>query len=140
MTLIQTSTLGYPRIGPNRELKFALEKFWKGAISEQELLQVAQDIELESWKLQQEMGIQHITVGDHYLYDMVLFWSESLGLCPKRFQGLAPGLPRMFAMARGVDGAEALSKYPKRRRSAFVRHSSLIWYYCPTNRHEEMDH
>ncbi|GKY96816.1 hypothetical protein MPSEU_000640800 [Mayamaea pseudoterrestris] len=109
MTLVRTSTLGYPRMGPNRELKFALEKFWKGQTQADDLLKVAQEIEHAAWKLQKDAGIDLITVGDHYLYDMVLAWSESLGLSPKRFEGLAPGLQRLFAMARGVDGAEALS-------------------------------
>eukprot|EP00980_Cylindrotheca_fusiformis_P011977 scaffold2830_cov131-Cylindrotheca_fusiformis.AAC.98 len=107
---ISSSTLGFPRMGPNRELKFALEKLWKGHLSEQELLNVAHSVEQSGWKLQQDGGVDHITVGDHYLYDMVLTWSEMFALCPKRFQHLHSGLSRMFAMARGVDGAEALSK------------------------------
>ena len=111
MTTVLTSTLGFPRMGPNRELKFALEKFWKGACTEQELLAVANQIEEQAWKLQQEAGINRISVGDHYLYDMVLTWTESFGLCPKRFQHLDAGLTRFFAMARGIDGAEALSKF-----------------------------
>jgi hypothetical protein len=45
-----------------------------------------------------------------YLYDCVLFWIESLGIVPHRFENLAAGTTRMFSMARGVDGAEALSK------------------------------
>lgn len=98
-------------MGPNRELKFALEKYWKGTIDASELLKVANRVEESAWKLQQDAGIEHITVGDHYLYDMVLTWCECLGFCAKRFQSLEPGLKRMFAMARGVDGAEALSKW-----------------------------
>lgn len=111
MTLIRTSTLGYPRMGPKRELKFALEKFWKGLISEKDLLTVSDSIEKQSWDYQRKAAsIDYVTVGDQYLYDMVLTWCENLNLCPKRFQTMGPGLKRMFAMARGVDGAEALSK------------------------------
>ena len=75
------------------------------------------------------MGIHRITVGDHYLYDMVLFWSESLGLCPKRFLCLEPGLERMFAMARGVDGSEALSKFHIHIAPMRVGNSNSMWFY-----------
>jgi hypothetical protein len=108
-----TCTLGFPRMGPNRELKFALEKYWKGILDTASLLQTAKKIETAGWDLQKDAAIDFITVGDYYLYDMVLTWCESLGLCPKRFQHLQPGVDRMFAMARGVDGSEALSKYDK---------------------------
>lgn len=97
-------------MGPNRELKFALEKYWKGILSESELLTTARKIEENGWQLQKDASIDYVTVGDHYLYDMVLSSCENLGFCPKRFKHLEPGLKRMFAMARGVDGAEALSK------------------------------
>lgn len=98
-------------MGPNRELKFALEKFWKGTLDASGLFTVAHQVEEAAWKLQKEAGVDLITVGDHYLYDMVLSWAENLSLCSQRYQSLHPGLKRMFAMARGVDGAEALSKF-----------------------------
>lgn len=109
--LVSTSTLGFPRMGPNRELKFALEKFWKGDISEEELMRVAESIEDQAWKLQVDAGIDRISVGDHYLYDAVLAWADWLGLIPKRFAAVPRGLTRMFAMARGIQNAPALSKY-----------------------------
>eukprot|EP00977_Amphora_coffeiformis_P027156 scaffold34586_cov99-Amphora_coffeaeformis.AAC.1 len=92
---------------PNRELKFSLEKFWKGKQSEDELIASARMVEEAVRKLQKDMDV--VTVGEHYLYDMVLSWCENLSLCQKRFEGLAPGLGRMFAIARGVECAEALS-------------------------------
>ncbi|GAX12819.1 5-methyltetrahydropteroyltriglutamate--homocysteine methyltransferase [Fistulifera solaris] len=107
MKLVPTSSLGFPRIGPNRELKFALEKYWKGTISQHDLLQVARSVEDAAWALQ--VGLTKITVGDQYLYDFVLMMTESLGMVPKRFAHLPPGIDRLFAMARGVDGAPALS-------------------------------
>lgn len=110
MKIATTSSLGFPRMGPNRELKFALEKYWKGAISKDDLLQVTQSVEDSAWDLQKQAGLTKITVGDHYLYDFVLMMTESLGIVPKRFADLAPGVDRLFAMARGVDGAPALSK------------------------------
>jgi 5-methyltetrahydropteroyltriglutamate--homocysteine methyltransferase len=115
-TKVSTGTLGFPRMGPKRELKFALEKYWQASESTKaeqlkELLQVATSIEDASWTLQKKAGIDRITVGDYYLYDGILHWTEMLGIIPKRFLPLQPGYPRMFAMARGNDDATALSTY-----------------------------
>lgn len=111
MKVVATSTLGFPRMGPNRELKFALEKHWKGALDEKGLLTVAASVEGQGWELQKRAGLNKITVGDHHLYDFVLATTEHLGMVPKRFQHMEPGLERLFAMARGIDGAPALSKF-----------------------------
>lgn len=97
-------------MGPNRELKFALEKYWKGDIDAAVLLSTANQVEELAWDMQNDAGIDKITVGDFCLYDNVLQWSEWLGIIPSRFTGMKPGVERMFAMARGVDGAPALSK------------------------------
>ena len=114
-TTVSTGALGFPRMGPHRELKFALEKYWKKDGNQNDaslLLQtVAHQVETAAWQLQLQAGLDHITVGDHYLYDGVLTWTNLLGICPRRFQSMEPGLDRMFAMARGVDGAEALGTY-----------------------------
>ncbi len=111
MKIVGTACLGFPRMGPQRDLKFALEKHWKGVWSETQLQQVSRTVEDQAWTLQKDAGIQHITVGDQYLYDGILTWTEYLGVIPQRFQHMKPGLGRMFAMARGVDGAPALSKH-----------------------------
>lgn len=113
MKVVSSSTLGFPRMGPRRELKFALEKFWKkgSTFSEAELLSAARAVEEQAWALQ-AAKVDKVTVGDHYLYDGVLTWTEYLGIFPKRFNGQKPGLERMFAMARGADGSPALSKFP----------------------------
>lgn len=108
-----TAVLGFGRIGPNRELKFALEKYWKGDIPSDELLSVAHQVESSAWKLQVDVGIDKISVGDYCLYDNVASWAEYLGIIPKRFSHLEPGIDRMFAMCRGIDGATALSKFPQ---------------------------
>lgn len=111
MKVSSTSTLGFPRMGPNRELKFALEKYWKGLIKEKALADIVASIEDQAWALQKAAGVDRITVGDHYLYDGILTWTEYLGVIRARHKHLKAGLTRMFAMARGVDGATALSKY-----------------------------
>lgn len=111
---ISTGTLGFPRMGPKRELKFALEKYWQSPdltkeAQLKELLHVARSIEESSWTIQRNAGINRITVGDFYLYDGVLQWTEMIGIIPTRFLNIPAGYPRMFAMARGVDDAPALS-------------------------------
>ena len=97
-------------MGPRRELKFALEKHWKGNLSLEALLEVANQVESSAWDLHIQAGIDKVTVGNQYLYDGILTWTEYLGVVPTRFETMNPGASRMFAMARGVDGAPALSK------------------------------
>lgn len=111
---ISTGTLGFPRMGPKRELKFALEQYWQSPDSTnedklKELLLVARTIEEDSWTIQRNAGINRIAVGDYYLYDGILQWTEMIGIIPERFLTLPAGHPRMFAMARGINDAPALS-------------------------------
>ena len=102
-----TATLGYPRIGKNRELKKALEAFWSRKADEATLQQTLQQLMQENWGTQKQAGIDYIAVGDNSLYDLVLDWSVRLGLIPQRFHHLS-GLEQYFAMARGKEGIPAL--------------------------------
>ncbi|KAF4320092.1 hypothetical protein BBO99_00005907 [Phytophthora kernoviae] len=104
---VDSATLGFPRMGPNRELKFALEKFWRNKISQEELFKVANTVEEANWKKQVDSGVSRVGVGLFSLYDHVLDWTFYLGLAPERFTKLS-GLAQYFAMARGVDGIPAL--------------------------------
>lgn len=104
---IQSATLGYPRIGKNREVKKALEAFWSGKIATESLLQTVREVEEANWKSQLDTGIGKIGVGDTTLYDHVLDWAFRFGLIPERFQQFS-GLERYFAMARGQEGIPAL--------------------------------
>ncbi|MEH2117885.1 hypothetical protein [Nostoc sp.] len=104
---IQTATLGYPRIGKNREVKKALEAFWSGKLEAESLLQTVRQVEESNWKTQLEAGIDRIGIGDTTLYDHVLDWIFRFGLIPERFQQFS-GLERYFAMARGREGIPAL--------------------------------
>jgi 5-methyltetrahydropteroyltriglutamate--homocysteine methyltransferase len=104
---ISTATLGYPRIGKNREVKKALEAFWSGKIDADLLLKTVQEVEEINWETQLEEGIDCIGIGDATLYDHVLDWTVRLGLIPKRFQQFEE-LERYFAMARGKAGIPAL--------------------------------
>ncbi|MFS8905361.1 5-methyltetrahydropteroyltriglutamate--homocysteine S-methyltransferase [Synechococcus sp. O70.2] len=102
-----TATLGYPRIGKNRELKKALESFWSQKSDATSLQQSLQQVMLANWQTQKDAGIDHIGIGDTSLYDLVLDWIVFLGLIPKRFRHLS-GLDQYFAMARGKENIPAL--------------------------------
>jgi len=102
-----TQTLGYPRIGKNREMKRALEAYWKGKLDSDALLATFAAVTREGWRTQMEAGIDKIGVGMETLYDHVLDWALRFGLIPARFRDLT-GLDRYFAMARGVPGIPAL--------------------------------
>ncbi|PSO50620.1 MAG: 5-methyltetrahydropteroyltriglutamate--homocysteine S-methyltransferase [Cyanobacteria bacterium SW_9_44_58] len=104
---MQTQTLGYPRIGKKREVKKALEAYWKGDSNAETMVQSIRDIEANDWQTQLNAGIDRIGVGDATFYDHVLDWAVRLGMIPKRFRDLS-GLDRYFAMARGKDGIPAL--------------------------------
>lgn len=97
-----THTLGFPRIGAQRELKFALEAYWNGDSSREDLLQVAAQIRQDNWALQQRSGQPRVSVNDFSLYDQVLDHSCLLGVIPRRFQdGSSDALDTGFRMARG---------------------------------------
>jgi len=107
MIEVTTGSLGFGRIGPKRELKFALEKYWKGKSTEEELLKQAQVVEDLAWTIQYDLD--KVPVGDFALYDNVLAWAEWLGIIPSRHQKNDRGIDCMFAMARGLPEAPALS-------------------------------
>lgn len=68
----QSHVLGLPRIGANREMKKAVERYWREEISLDELQQIGQQIEDINWHMQAEAGLDFITVGDFSWYDHVL--------------------------------------------------------------------
>jgi 5-methyltetrahydropteroyltriglutamate--homocysteine methyltransferase len=93
---------GFPRIGPERELKFATEGYWRGETSESELLETARRIRLDNWRFMQGAGIDLIPSNDFSLYDHVLDTIALMGAVPERYGAPgAVGLDTYFAMARG---------------------------------------
>ncbi|MFW5693488.1 MAG: 5-methyltetrahydropteroyltriglutamate--homocysteine S-methyltransferase [Thermoguttaceae bacterium] len=96
------SNLGFPRIGPRRELKRALERYWAGKCSADELLAVGRDLRRQAWRWQHRVGIEHIPSNDFSLYDHMLDTSLMVDAIPERFRSAEPGLATYFAMARGV--------------------------------------
>ncbi len=82
--LITTHNLGFPRIGANRELKKALEAYWCGNVTQQQLENVGRELRRAHWQLQAEAGIDFIPTGDFAWYDQVLTLSATLGNIPLR--------------------------------------------------------
>src|SRR5690554_3968442 len=105
-----SANLGFPRIGAHRELKFALESYWKGATSKSDLLATAAQLRARHWQLQQTAGIEVIPSNDFTLYDHVLDTALAFGAVPERFADLRGGDPLdlYFACARGSDAAPAM--------------------------------
>lgn len=103
-----TANLGFPRIGLHRELKFALESFWRKRIPEEELQRVAKELRRRHWLLQRDSGIGVIPSNDFSFYDQVLDVLVALGATPARFGSGAPTLERYFQMARNSEEQTAM--------------------------------
>jgi len=98
--MIKTHNLGFPRIGANRELKFAQEAYWKGESSREELQAIGADLRSRNWKTQ--AGLDLIPVGDFSFYDQMLDMSFTLGNLPRRFRhDEGDVLDNYFRVARG---------------------------------------
>nr|MBF0685921.1 5-methyltetrahydropteroyltriglutamate--homocysteine S-methyltransferase [Pseudomonas sp.] len=97
-------SLGFPRIGGDRELKKALERYWRAEIDEAALRQVGRELRARHWQLQADAGIELLPVGDFAWYDQVLGHSLMFDAIPERFRPAEgePTLDTLFAMARGV--------------------------------------
>ncbi|HBS12932.1 MAG TPA: 5-methyltetrahydropteroyltriglutamate--homocysteine S-methyltransferase [Flavobacteriaceae bacterium] len=102
---MKSIVLGYPRIGEKRELKKAVESYWKKHIFEDELSNISKNIRVKNWKMQNDLGVDLISSNDFSLYDQVLDMCITLGCVPQRFANLT-GLERYFAMARGLQKEE----------------------------------
>jgi len=105
-----TANLGFPRIGRNRELKFALERFWSGGWDEGKLQTVARNLRHAHWRMQVDAGIQQIPSNDFSLYDHVLDTAFLVNAIPARFRAASTEsvLSAYFAMARGTEDQPAL--------------------------------
>ncbi len=97
--MVTTHNLGFPRIGKNRELKFALEKYWREDIGQQDLQDIGQSLRQSHWQLQNKLD--WLPVGDFSFYDHVLDTSVLVGNLPKRADKEVSDLDRYFQVARG---------------------------------------
>jgi len=104
------ANLGYPRVGPKRELKTGLEALWAGRSSEPELLANAAALRAGQRAVQQGSGINHVPSGDFTLYDHVLDTACAFGAIPAGYGWSGDGavsLATYCALARGARGTEA---------------------------------
>jgi 5-methyltetrahydropteroyltriglutamate--homocysteine methyltransferase len=104
---MESTVLGYPRIGAQRELKKATEAYWAGRETAAGLEQTAAGLRRQTWETLRDAGLSDIPSNTFSLYDHVLDTAVMVNAVPKRFAGLA-GLDAYFAMARGADGITAL--------------------------------
>ena len=103
-----SANLGFPRIGPDRELKRATEGYWRGDVTAEGLRETAHRLEADAWDSQAAAGIDHVPSNDFSLYDQVLDTAVLLGAVPERYgwDGGEVGLDTYFAMARGAQTDE----------------------------------
>ncbi|XP_047307760.1 5-methyltetrahydropteroyltriglutamate--homocysteine methyltransferase-like [Impatiens glandulifera] len=102
--------VGYPRMGPKRELKFALESFWDGKSSAEDLKKVSADLRSSIWKQMTDAGIKYIPSNTFSYYDHVLDTTAMLGAVPPRYNwtGGEIGFDVFFSMARGNASVPAM--------------------------------
>jgi 5-methyltetrahydropteroyltriglutamate--homocysteine methyltransferase len=96
--------LGFPRIGAQRELKRAVEAYWAGKSSLDELEATGRELRARHWRTQADAGVEMVPVGDFAWYDHVLEWTTLLGAVPARFGQPADTpvtMDTLFRMGRG---------------------------------------
>ncbi|MGD9571441.1 MAG: 5-methyltetrahydropteroyltriglutamate--homocysteine S-methyltransferase [Thermoleophilia bacterium] len=107
--MARIAVLGFPRVGPDRELKAALEAHWAGRAGADELQATAAALRADTWRRARDAGVDVIPSGDSSLYDHVLDTAWGLDAIPERFGGPGTeGLDAYFAMARGREGVRPL--------------------------------
>lgn len=119
--------LGFPRIGARRELKQALEAYWRGDTDANALLETGRALRIRHWQVQARAGIDLVPVGDFAWYDHVLETSALLGVVPARFgaSGDHVELDTYFRMARGR----------ARQDDSFATHACEMTKWFDTNYH-----
>jgi 5-methyltetrahydropteroyltriglutamate--homocysteine methyltransferase len=101
--MVHAANLGFPRVGADRELKKAVEAYWKGESSAEALQATAKELRLCHWKLQKDAGIDYLPCNDFTLYDHMLDMIALVGAVPARYGKMSGNvdLDTYFAMARG---------------------------------------
>ncbi|TXG74988.1 hypothetical protein ES332_1Z024900v1 [Gossypium tomentosum] len=109
-TKMASHIVGYPRMGPKRELKFTLESFWDKKSSAEDLKKVAADLRSSIWKQMSGAGIKYIPGNTFSYYDQVLDTTSMLGAVPPRYNwtGGEIGYDTYFSMARGNASVPAM--------------------------------
>lgn len=102
---MKSAVIGFPRVGKERELKFASEKYFRSEITRKELLEMAGVLRKEHWQCQKDAGIAYIPSNDFSLYDGMLDMAVLLNAIPKCYRELDLNeTDTYFAMARGYQG------------------------------------
>lgn len=123
--MVKTHNFGFPRIGSSRELKFALESYWNGESSADELAAVGSRLRKENW--QHQSAVNYVPVGDFSFYDHVLDTSFLLGNIPERVKGLKSNtFDNYFRVARGRSS---------RRDNSHCIHAGEMTKWFNTNYH-----
>ncbi|KAL5488076.1 MET6 [Sanghuangporus weigelae] len=107
--MVASSVLGFPRIGANREVKKAVEAYWAGKISADDLTKAASEVKKYNWTNLKARGVDLVPSGDFTLYDHVLDHSAAFNAIPSRYTGYnLSSLDVYFAMGRGrqADGVD----------------------------------
>src|SRR5271170_3075022 len=106
--MVTTHNLGFPRIGAKRELKFALDSYWKGALSREELTALGTQLRQRHWGNQSDLDL--VPIGDFSFYDQILDMSFMLGNIPERVRSLeGTALDNYFRVARGRSAKDSTS-------------------------------
>ncbi|GHE05082.1 5-methyltetrahydropteroyltriglutamate--homocysteine S-methyltransferase [Streptomyces alanosinicus] len=106
----RATVYGYPRQGPDRELKKAVEGYWKGRVSADALRATAAGLRRTTWQQLADAGLDEVPTGDFSYYDHVLDTTVMLGAIPTRHREAvaADPLAGYFAMARGTQDVAPL--------------------------------
>ncbi|MEV6953711.1 5-methyltetrahydropteroyltriglutamate--homocysteine S-methyltransferase [Streptomyces sp. NPDC051183] len=106
----RATVYGYPRQGQNRELKKAIEGYWKGRVTADALRETAAGLRRSHWQQLADAGISEVPTGDFSYYDHVLDTSVMVGAVPGRHRTAvaADALDGYFAMARGTQDVAPL--------------------------------
>ncbi len=97
-----STVLGYPRIGPRRELKRALESYWDGALTAEQLHETGRELRRQTWQSLAQLGLSQLPGNTFSYYDQVLDTAVLVDAVPERYRRDRE-LDAYFAMARGDD-------------------------------------
>ena len=125
-----TYVVGFPRIGEQRELKKALESYWAGNSSKEELQNVASDLRKRHWIYQKNAGIDLISVNDFSFYDNMIDAMVMLNATPAKYDDIEDCMDKYFAMARGDDNHKAME---------MTKWFNTNYHYIVPELDEEMD-
>ncbi|KEF20596.1 MULTISPECIES: 5-methyltetrahydropteroyltriglutamate--homocysteine S-methyltransferase [Streptomyces] len=106
----RATVYGYPRQGQHRELKKAIEGYWKGRVTADALMETARGLRRANWRQLVDAGVHEVPTGDFSYYDHVLDTSVMVGAVPDRHRAAveADALDGYFAMARGTQDVAPL--------------------------------